>query len=141
MICSHSVQGTCRYTLPETNIAPENQWLEDDSCPFGARPIARDELFPVLGRVSGIPLPRNPPISRLHCKICTSGRAGARKTTLSYSPAWTGQHGRSSVHRMRSIRVKLPNDLAKGCSRGLLMVIIFPTVDNATIFSEFVPQK
>ena len=24
------------YTLPETNIAPENRWLEDDSCPFGA---------------------------------------------------------------------------------------------------------
>ena len=34
-------------TLPETNLAPENQWLE---LPFGARPIFRSELL-VSGRV------------------------------------------------------------------------------------------
>ena len=28
------------YTLPETNISPENGWLEDEF-PFGARPIFR----------------------------------------------------------------------------------------------------
>ena len=45
-------------TRPETNIAPENGWLE--YCfPFGARPIFRCEL-PVLGRVYGSsPLPRH----------------------------------------------------------------------------------
>ena len=26
-----------RGTLPKTNIVPENQWLEDDSFPFGIR--------------------------------------------------------------------------------------------------------
>ncbi len=29
-------------SLPETNMAPENQWLEDEF-PFGARPIFRGE--------------------------------------------------------------------------------------------------
>ena len=28
-------------TIPETNIAPENGWLEDEF-PFGARPVFRD---------------------------------------------------------------------------------------------------
>ena len=36
-------------TLLETNMAPENGWLEDE-LPFGARPIFRGELL-VLGRV------------------------------------------------------------------------------------------
>ncbi len=41
-------------TLPETNsnFAPENEWLEDGSFPFGARHIFRGELL-VLGRVVG----------------------------------------------------------------------------------------
>lgn len=27
------------FTLPETSSSPhENQWLEDEACPFGARP-------------------------------------------------------------------------------------------------------
>ena len=30
-------------TLPETNIAPENGWLEDDPFLFGIRPIFRGE--------------------------------------------------------------------------------------------------
>ena len=41
------------YTFPETNIASENGWLEDE-CPFGARPIFRGppgEPF-VSGRVN-----------------------------------------------------------------------------------------
>ena len=44
----------CNLTvsLPEANIlAPENQWLEDDSCPFGARPIFRGYCMLLLGRV------------------------------------------------------------------------------------------
>ena len=42
---THKLQGqTLKNTLPETNIAPENGWLEDD-VPFGARPIFRGELL------------------------------------------------------------------------------------------------
>ena len=37
------------FTLPETNIAPENGWLEEEF-PFGARPIFRGELL-ASGRV------------------------------------------------------------------------------------------
>ena len=33
-----------KAALPETNIAPGNQWLEDE-IPFGARPIFRCELL------------------------------------------------------------------------------------------------
>ena len=40
-------------TLPETNIAPENWWLEY-YFPFGARPIFRGELL-ALGRVYSSP--------------------------------------------------------------------------------------
>ena len=36
-------------TIPETDIAPENEWLEDEF-PLGFRPIFRDELL-VFGRV------------------------------------------------------------------------------------------
>ena len=44
--CHVSFQGC---TLPETNMAPENEWLEDEF-PFGFRPIFR--AFAVsLGRV------------------------------------------------------------------------------------------
>ena len=32
-------------TLPETNFAPENWWLEDDLFPFGARHLFRCELL------------------------------------------------------------------------------------------------
>ena len=36
-------------TLPETNMAPESGWLEDEF-PFGSRPIFRGELL-VFGSV------------------------------------------------------------------------------------------
>ena len=40
--------GFCiKNTLPETNMAPESGWLEDEF-PFGFRPIFRGELL-VLG--------------------------------------------------------------------------------------------
>ena len=38
------------FTLPESNVAPENQWLEDDSFPFGTkRPIFRADLAVSFG--------------------------------------------------------------------------------------------
>ena len=46
LLCSNYIK---LYTLPETNIAPENGWLEDDF-PFGAQPIFSCELL-VSGRV------------------------------------------------------------------------------------------
>ena len=44
-----------RYTLPETNIAPENQWLED-YVPLGFRPISMGTLL-VLGSIRDEILP------------------------------------------------------------------------------------
>ena len=41
--------GNWGYTLPKTNMAPENGWLEDEFL-FGFRPIFTDELL-VSGRV------------------------------------------------------------------------------------------
>ena len=39
-----------RTTLPETNIAPENWWLEDDRFLLGKETIFRGEML-VLGSV------------------------------------------------------------------------------------------
>ena len=47
-------KGDMGCTLPETNIGPNNGWLEDDSFPFG-KPYFQGDKALVSGSVLGCP--------------------------------------------------------------------------------------
>ena len=91
------------YTVPETNIAPENWWLEY-YFPIGARPIFRCELL-VSGRVN-------------------SGIFTTLNLNLVFKLAWISDY---LFHRMTSIQRKQLSSLSSGdtaknraTSRGVL---------------------
>ena len=71
-------------TLPETNMAPENGWLEDEKISFGIRSLFRGKLAVKLqGGFVSLSKPRRPMTSRKKKKsewmFTTRGVRGAQR--------------------------------------------------------------